>query len=696
MYLITFGNINLSIMKNKTKRRIHNKFHSIKRKHRKTKRKYYSKYKRNKKNKINNPPQVIKKNISLTKNVVDIKVKTSESLIEDINQDKEAFSVQVKTIRNTVASKNVIQEKTVNGDRLSEESVVILATTESNDIETLEVGIIVGYHWVFDNPIPKTREERLQLIKHIPKNVIIHNIASFNYLQREFNSFSYDISDELQWKNLTFWLNSPKADIYKKRILQYLKKINQEEKSAILFNRQANLFIIQEVIYHGSDLDAEGFDESKVMEDVFKYYLSVNCLIVNEKDDEQEDREDNENAEKVFDFKRFTVSNLYIDTYSFANNPIFILERYPELIQYLRSKPELNKYFADYFNPLGYDPEQLLKYIAEFYFNLPKSESSYLAPFISIPTDDQQRIQILDAISELRPEIELKHNFDLSRIKKSPLYKVPGKHYIVLDHDFLIQKLYQFAINDYFFDYLKPNGAVNYAYYAAEIGIFFENYVSDILRKTFKGQDVTLKTLDDLKTKITGDEIELADFYIREGNNIILGQVKASALNTEQNRGTVESLFTNEKDFLGDFGLLQTFDTIQYLKTYPKKFDSQIKDDVVYNIYPVIILNEGITSSLAVHCLFNNELNTLIRSDSFPNFRFRYVTLLHIQDLERISPSIENKTHKIWDILDFNMVNGVPKPLDETLDKLGFTQVPIKTATDYKFMKFANYDRDIK
>lgn len=689
----------LSIMKNRTKRRIHRKFHSVNRKHRKSKRKYFSKYERNKKNKLNNPPhRSIKKNILSVKNkcIGGGEVETSGSPVEDINQDKDVLSVQDKSIGNTALSKNVIPEKTISCSRLPKESLETLVAAESNGVKIPEIDLIVEYHWLFDDPVPKTREERLQLIVHIPKDVIIHNLASFNYLQREFGSFTYDISDKLQWDNLTFWLNIEKSDMYKKQILQYLKKINQADKSAIIFNRQANLFILQEVIYYGSDLDTEGFKESEVMEDIFKYYLSVNSLIVNEKEDKYEDKKDNEETERNSALKSLTASHLFIDTLRFANNPIFILERYPELIHYLRSKPELNKYFANYFSPFGYDPEQLLKYIAELYFNLPNSETPYLAPFISIPTDDPQRIKILDSISELRPEIDLKHDFDLSRIKKSPLYKVPGKYYVILDHDFLIQKIYQFAINDYFFDYLKPNDAVNYAYYAAEIGLFFENYVSDILRKTFKGQDVTLKTLDELKMKVKDGEIELADFYLREDNNIILGQVKASALNTEQNRGTVESLFTKEKDFLSDFGLIQTFETIQYLKTYPNEFD--IKDDIVYTIYPVIVLNEAITSSLAVHLLFNDEFNSWLKSasSSFPNFKFRYITLLHIQDLERISPSVKTNTYKIWDILDFNMVNRIPIPLDVTLNKLGISHIPIKKADDYKFMKFANYNRDIK
>ncbi len=106
----------LSIMKNRTKRRIHHKFHSVNRKHRKSKRKYFSKYERNKKNKLNNPPhRSIKKNILSVKNkcIGGGEVETSGSPVEDINQDKDVLSVQDKSIGNTAPSKNVIPEKTI-------------------------------------------------------------------------------------------------------------------------------------------------------------------------------------------------------------------------------------------------------------------------------------------------------------------------------------------------------------------------------------------------------------------------------------------------------------------------------------------------------------------------------------------------------------------------------------------------------
>lgn len=670
-------------MKNKIKRKLHKKFHSVNRKRRKTKRKYYSRYSRNKKNRRNNPPKSRRKKSA--------QLPGSESGNGRTDETTGSPDTDVKTVKDVIPGNQISTTEPAKSnkqipDKTAAVETPVKSVKSTAVIEVPENQILVGYHMVYGEPVPASREERLKLISHIPKDVIIHHIASINYLQREFNSFTYTISDELQWENVTFWLNTEKSETYKAQIYKYFKD-KKLDATPVIFNRAANLFILQEVIYYGAELEYEGFDEGTVMEDVFKYYLSVNNKIGDGRTDLD--------TKEFTEIQKFAASNLFIDTLRFANNPVFILERYPELITYLRSKPEFNELFANYFRPYGYDPEQMLKYIAELYFNLPKKEEKYLAPFIDVPTEDPERNKILDSISRLRTDIIPEHEFDLTRLKKSPLYKIPNKWYVILDHDFLIQKLYQFAINDYFFDYLKPNTNVNYPYYAAEIGLFFENYVSGILKKSFQKPDITIKTLNELKTQKPGSEIELADFYVRKGNNIILGQVKASALNTEQNRGTAESLYSDKKDFLGDFGVKQTFETIQYLKKYPEEFDDQLKEGETYNIYPVIVLNEAITASPSICLLFNDEFKDMLKADSFPHFQMRYVTLLHIQDLERMTPALEKGSFDFWDILDISMKDSIPKPFEITLNRLGFPQVHSLKAEDYKFMQFANYKRDI-
>lgn len=672
-------------MNSKTRRKLYKKYHSAKRKNGKTKRKYFSQYKRNKRSRINNPPSQKKsKQTRRTEEEANGNAVIVESPAKGLLKDKNVTIGDVVSAVDT--PKDIIKGEKVLCKVFSSQSIDNVGVVQEIRIETPEMQILVGYNMVYGEPVPSTREERLNLIKHIPKDIIIHNIASINYLQREFNSFTYTISEKLQWDNLTYWLNTEKSKEYKDHICKYLKE-NELNAIPIIFNRAANLFILQEIVYYGAELECEGFNEGAIMEDIFKYYLSVNCKIGDERTDLD--------TKKFTALQKLAASNLFIETLQFANNPIFILERYPELIEYLRSKPELNELFASYFRPYGYDPEQMLKYLAELYFNLPKKESKYLAPFIDVPTEDPERNKVLDSISRLRTDIHLEHDFDLTRLKKSPLYKILNKWYIVLDHDFLIQKLYQFAINDYFFDYLQPNTEINYAYYAAEIGLFFEEYVSGILKKSFEKNNITIKTLDELKTQKPGNEIELADFYIRKDNNIILGQVKVSALNTEQNRGTVESLYSDKKDFLGDFGVKQTFETIQYLKKYPEEFDEQFKKGEIYNIYPIIVLNESITASPSICLLFNDEFNNLLITDSFPDFRMRYITLLHVQDLERIAPAIEDGSFDFWDILDISMKDSIPKPFEITLDRLGFSQVHSLNTKDYKFMEFANYNKDI-
>lgn len=414
---------------------------------------------------------------------------------------------------------------------------------------------------------------------------------------------------------------------------------------------------------------------------ILQYYLAVNSITSKYK---------SENETDFSDFKKLTAGHAFLGAINVANAPLLTFERFPKIIEYLRGKEPLNKYFASHFRPYGFDPEEYLYYIVELYLNLHKKDiPTQLACFYNIPLNDKKRISILTQLSSWGNHTDPKHDFDLINLKKYPFYKESETRYILLDFDFLIEKVYHFFINDYYFDYIKPNENIGYDYYASEIGYFFETYVSSILKKSLHRKEIIIKTLDELKSNIKGSEIELADFYIREDNRIILGQIKASALNNEQNEGTAEKLFSKNKNFLKDFGLNQTFDSLDYFNEFPKEFDETItKEAQKYEIYPVIVLNDLLASSVMLPILFQSELVRFLDNREYENFVVKPITIIHIQDIERVSSFIENKEIDIWTLLK-NNINGslFPKPFFVTLDRLKINEIKLK-AEDYEFTKF--------
>ena len=88
--------------------------------------------------------------------------------------------------------------------------------------------------------------------------------------------------------------------------------------------------------------------------------------------------------------------------------------------------------------------------------------------------------------------------------------------YLLLDIQFLIDKCYHSFINDLWFDHLKPAG-LNRADFMGAIGYFFEEYVGQQIESCYKGNsNAIVKATDDLLTKVGKNQIELADFFVRE------------------------------------------------------------------------------------------------------------------------------------------------------------------------------------
>lgn len=550
-------------------------------------------------------------------------------------------------------------------------------------IEIPSTALVVDYQMIYNNPAPISFEQRINLIKDIPKICLISEFASLNYRLRNFDESGYKYDSKTQYDELLYFCGEDK-EIEKRnrrKIIEYFQKNGYENCYPLIFNRASNLFALQEIILYGSDIPSEGFKMQDVWLNILQYYLAVNSITSKYKPKNETD---------FSDFKKLTAGHAFLGAINVANAPLLTFDRFPKIIEYLRRRVPLNKYFASHFSPYGFDPEEYLHYIVELYLNLYKEDiPANLVCFYKIPLDDRKRISILTQLSSWDGYTEPKHDFDLTNLKKYPFYKESGTRYILLDFDFLIEKVYHFFINDYYFDYLKPNENIGYDYYASEIGYFFETYVSSILKKSLHRKEIIIKTLDELKSNIKGSEIELADFYIREDNRIILGQIKASALNNEQNEGTAEKLFSKNKNFLKDFGLNQTFDSLDYFNEFPKEFDeTTTKEAQKYEIYPVIILNDLLASSVILPMLFQRELLEFLNDKNYQNFTVNPITIIHIQDVERMSSFIENGSIDIWTLLKSNSNGSLfPKPFFVTLDRLRINQIKLK-AEDYEFTKF--------
>jgi hypothetical protein len=74
--------------------------------------------------------------------------------------------------------------------------------------------LVLEYKHFFDSEPP---ENRLDLIKHIPKLQLLYEIAGLNYRLKPYNQLKYDFSLETQTKELEYFCPIDK-DLYKKYV----------------------------------------------------------------------------------------------------------------------------------------------------------------------------------------------------------------------------------------------------------------------------------------------------------------------------------------------------------------------------------------------------------------------------------------------------------------------------------------------
>ena len=121
---------------------------------------------------------------------------------------------------------------------------------------------------------------------------------------------------------------------------------------------------------------------------------------------------------------------------------------------------------------------------------------------------DKKKLKTRDFISKTVFKI-----FDFFDIKKSPVYLNEDfddsdelKSYIVLDNIFFIEKMYSLFVNDFWFDYLKPNEICNRTDWGNFIGAtFFEPFLEDIFYHILQGQShYVYRSTDNLKVSLNG------------------------------------------------------------------------------------------------------------------------------------------------------------------------------------------------
>ncbi len=509
-------------------------------------------------------------------------------------------------------------------------------------------------HFFFADP----PADRLSLIKHIPKKQLLYEIAGLNYRLKPYNQLKYDFSLNRQIVELKHFCPIDKylQNNYIRIVSSYIKS---EKDYPLIFNRAANLFAIEEILNNDNLLEIDDFDMKKVevWDGIFKYLMSVNREVLKV----------NQSSPHEVSIENISSSALVLNELMIEDNPLYVQFRGIRLIEYLYNNDvygdELNRYFNEILN---IDKDDFIyKLLA---LSIGNGQEPYFAEFVYNSGESDEFLDYLSNNQYMNKEYSR-----LLTVKKTPFYKDKVNRYIILDISFLTNKSYNFFINDFWFDYLKlqenesGKSIFNIKHYRSIFGLFFEEYIREIVGSCFHHLMHPRPFLfDDLRIDTSYGKIEVADIYIRQNKKILVGQVKSSSIyDNEKYGGDINTLYRNNRErFFKDFGVNQTYNSINNILNYANSFDPKLKHIKRLEFYPVIIVNDKVFQTPLLPNLLYLRFNELLKDDNFTPHIIHPLVVMHVSDWEYLEAVLHSKDEQIWDILKshYKKINNTLMP----------------------------------
>ena len=512
--------------------------------------------------------------------------------------------------------------------------------------------VILGYSEIFDDPIPSNR---IDLIKKIPKNHLVAELSGISNKLKSKKSIFINNSLELQIELLQIY--QPNIEFYN-HVLTIFKKYSfstrrgqKPKEYPLFFTRQSCLFAIEEILNDDSIIDSEegfviGAEENWM--NLLKYILAVNSEITSLNNTDQEGEF----------FEKFNAWTIALNELSIETDLFFTPSRGLALINYLLQDDEFKDHILNYFKTIyNLVPEEYIYQILSILYHKNSEDSSIDFYYLA----EKQFSSFFDSLSR---KVKNEAPFKLINIRKNPFYNDPEREngYTLIDNMLLIEKTYSQFINDFWFDWLKnikktTNGKpkFNISMYKSKIGYFFEAYIADIIQSCFSNiKHTKLLMLDELLIKEKKKEIELSDLYYRQGNKVLIGEIKSGNIyDNEKYSGDIDIFYKNGKDdFFKNFGVDQLAESVINIHKY-QEVDDKINTSKHTRLYPIIVVNDKVFQTPLMNHLFNKRFSELINGKVNKKKCTIYnLALIHISDLEIMWEKLVSNPKLIWKAIE--------------------------------------------
>ena len=530
----------------------------------------------------------------------------------------------------------------------------------------IQTSLLVGVDF-FNSQFKK--EDRFLLIDGLHKSDLICLLALINNSRRtNTNSLAYSKEDIYYVLMCLFSNNEYIVEDWGKRLQGY--QIAKDVDSMTLFSRISNLVAIEEILL--SDLTDEGtpIRDNNQIENVLYYLCCINDVIV--------ENQMLANKQGLSKMELIVQGMGPSNEFQFYFNPIFDLYRVSQLIDFIQKNSDLAGHLSDFLEKNNLDEQTFFKWAFKFSSQIQTAKS--ICPPLCIPnTDiDNKHFNYL----QKSKFIEGKSILECFNVKKNPV--IPYHNgFLILDIAYFADKASYSFINDFFFEQVK-SGGINRSKYYGILGNWFEDYIYNLMKSLVPNEHY-LATPESLLINTKNGQIELADIYLREKNQIFITQAKVSEINSKDKYSTIdEGVFTlDKKSFFKSFGLYQLVHTsIKYLVEDEYQYESLIPHEKI-RVFPNIIVNERFFNNPLVNLVFQAEFRRAIK-EAFPNteipeneinpinigrFIICPVIIMHISDLEMLEIHTSKGCYSLWSILALHLNESqLMYPIEATIN----------------------------
>ena len=506
--------------------------------------------------------------------------------------------------------------------------------------------LILDYTLFFNEEPP---EDRISLIQHVSKDSILCELAALNYRLKPKDEVQIDTSLETQIQELEYFTMTP--ELFRKYSFIAGKFTKSKTDYPLIFNRQACLFCIEEIINSNSMQNIDGFKMAReeVWESILNYILAVNYAITQIR----EEKENGDYSWESLNPKLLPLNELMVEV-----DQIFTPYRGYRLIEHFLNHQEYKEIVGEYFqSKYALEPHHFIYLIMSMYM-ANSSDDHKLNFFYQVPEG------VGGIFEPMSKRVGNTVTYKLLDIRKSPFIKFGKNQYILSDNTLLIEKTYSQFLNDFWFDWVKllknENGTPKFSIkqYRSVFGYFFESYLTQIIRKCFENYKyATVLLFDELKVTAKKGVVEIADVYLRSGNKILHGQAKSGSIyDNEKYGGNLEALYKKDRNaFFKNFGVNQLIESISLMAQHMDQLDGKFPKYKSYEIFPCIIFNDTAMLTPLMADIFNIRFQELVDGFSLKKVRIHRLNLIHVNDLERLEDSLSTKPKEIWELLRFNL-----------------------------------------